>query len=183
MANKRMVVLIGIVLVLVAARLFVSFGDSQVTGSLFGFGNEEFQLNPAEEKKMSTLVQHPLLNAGSSDQAAPDLEPDRNPFIFGRPPEPEKIERPIEKPVMFEQVIKPEPEIQQRFSGKLFGMTEFPKSGRKTVLLETSNETMLLTEGELIDDRYEIHQITIEHVTIIDTKSGQELVLPFVEEP
>jgi len=41
----------------------------------------------------------------------------------------------------------------------------------------------LLTEGELIDDRYEIHQITIEHVTIIDTKSGQELVLPFVEEP
>jgi hypothetical protein len=187
MSNKRVLWLSVIAGILLIARIVVSLEDIKSPGALFNIGSmENYQLDTPEARKLNILKSHPVLVMAMSSQSGSSAKKEnrgttRNPFLFGRPVAPERIQVPrsVEMPVT---VIEPEKtKMEYRFSGELQGMTVFPESGKKTVLLYTSQETLLLKEGEMIDERYRVKLISREKVTIIDTVSGQKLDLFFTQ--
>ena len=187
MSNQRKYILLGIAFVLLLLRVGFSFQGSSGAKSFFSLGSANYELDPPEMRKMNLLMGHPVLDlAGNASPSETQKDPSglsgRNPFLFGQPPAPPKVNLPDIVTQPQEVIVQEDSEVVQRFSGKLFGMTEFPESGVKTVLLSTSEDTMLLKEGELIDNRYQVKTINTEHVVIVDTKSGQELVLTFLDD-
>lgn len=187
MIDKRTGWLLFIVIALIIIRVGVSWQGSESSTPFFQIGEESYELDSPEQRKVLMLKNHPTLEQTSSTQPSESGKTKlssykRNPFLYGRPPAPKR-------PVVKIPVIVPKTNLQQkteaesRFSGKLFGYTERLSSGTKTVMLETAEETLYLKEGELIDKRYAIKEITTEYIIILDQKSGQELVLTYLDGP
>ncbi len=179
--NRRTSFLLLLALVLIVIRVAVSWQNSDGVATFFSLDTGTYSLDAAEQKKLDVLSTHPVLTSKTKTRNARDLNPSkRNPFLFGRPPAPETI---ITAPVLEPEIVIEQTVVETRFSGRLIGMTELADSGKKRVLLETSEGNLLLTEGELIDGRYKVLEITYEHTVIGDTQSGQQHTLTYLDEP
>jgi hypothetical protein len=55
------------------------------------------------------------------------------------------------------------------------------KDNRKTIFLSKDNEIILVRKGDRFADRYEAKSVTDQALTIVATDSGQEIIIPLLE--
>ena len=180
--QKRMLLLLGLVAVLIIANLFVYMGEDNFDAGMFGV-DAELDVAPAIAKAVSDLEKLPRLDFDvSGNPEDPDVINRRNPFIFGvdRAAEVERQQRmeELRKAREVVEVVKePEPVVEKaRFDGRVIGiMGSSQNQSNQMVSVSLDQEIHILRVGDQLKNRYRLTGVNQEQVTFLHLASGEEI--------
>ncbi len=189
--DKRRLLLLGVVVLLVAANLLRYSGGEG--GAIFFEGSDFDELSPEMQRTVEEIEHLPALNFSLKKGATGDKLPQRNPFIFGvdRAKEEENRKRMAELELARQQmeqaraaqtVTAAEPEqpevVQAKFDGTVLGLLINAHTGEIRVSLRYKDEYHVLAPGETLADTYKLLSADEEHVRLLAIASAQEIDIP-----
>lgn len=188
--EKRRLLLLGIVVLLVAANL-LRFSGSEGSAIFFEGGDFD-ELTPELQRTVEEIEGLPALNFSLKKSAKDDQQTRRNPFIFGvdRVKEEEQRQRMVEleqtrrqmEEARAAQVVaaeQAEPEVvQAKFDGTILGLLVNAKTGEIQVSLRYQDEYHVLKPGDTLAQTYKLLSADEEHVRMLALASSQEIDIP-----
>lgn len=182
--QKRMLLLLGLVSVLIIANLFVYMGDDGFDASMFGV-ESDLDLAPRAAKMVTDLESLPRLDFGARAKTDPlDIINRRNPFIFGvdRAKEAERQQR-MEELRQAREVVEvaevSEPVVEKaRFDGRVIGIMGSSKDpSNQMVSVSLDQEIHILRVGDRLKNRYRLTGVNPQQVTFLHLASGEEVTI------
>jgi hypothetical protein len=87
----------------------------------------------------------------------------------------------VQPPIVVPPPVAAQPETLQSTLARFVFLGYLKKDNRKTIFLAKDKDIILVRKGDKFAGRYEARSVTDQALTIVATDSGEEIIIPLIE--
>jgi len=162
--RRRQLTLLGFLVIVLAA--YFGYRYWPTAGGPAASSNETAQGGAAQNR--GKLVVPDLIDLTQLEAAPADSATSRNPFRFGQPPAPPRVELPPVEPPIDRTPVRPLPPPAPQVPLKLLELGSVSATKQALVILldPESGATFLVKEGSTIDGKYKVVKVNANNVIV-----------------